>query len=345
MRRLLLVLVFVVVAIVVGAGLYGVYILSRIQQPYKGFAGSEQLVDIPAGATAAEIRRRLVDAGVVSDAFTFRLALVWTGQSRSLEAGEYRFDRPMGAIDVVEKIARGDVYARPITFPEGLTIREMATIYQSRGFGRAGDFTSAARDTSLIEDLDPVAEDLEGYLFPETYALPRGLAASRLIAMMVDRFRATYTELEAKVGGGSAVSLRDLVSLASLVEKETAKAEERPLVSAVYWNRMRLKMPMQADPTIVYALVKAGTYDGNIRKADLSVDSPYNTYKYAGLPPGPIASPGRAALEAALSPADVPYLYFVSRNDGSHAFADTLARHNANVHEYQVVYFRRMRGR
>jgi UPF0755 protein len=134
------------------------------------------------------------------------------------------------------------------------------------------------------------------------------------------------------------------VTLASLVEKETAKAEERPLVSAVYRNRVARKMGMQADPTVVYALMKAGRYDGNIRKRDLEIDSPYNTYRYPGLPPGPIASPGRASLEAALAPADVQYLYFVSRNDGSHAFADTLTEHNANVQRYQVLYFRAQRA-
>ena len=160
---------------------------------------------------------------------------------------------------------------------------------------------------------------------------------------MVDRFRDTYSELEQKRSGESDLSLRQVVTLASLVEKETGKAEERPLVAAVYRNRLTQKMPMQADPTVVYALVKAGRYDGNIRKVDLSLDSPYNTYKYAGLPPGPIASPGRAAIEAALAPADVQYLYFVSRNDGSHAFAETLAKHNANVQEYQVQYFRKQR--
>jgi UPF0755 protein len=161
---------------------------------------------------------------------------------------------------------------------------------------------------------------------------------------MVARFRSTYSELDQKKGGELDLSLRQLVTLASLVEKETGKAEERPLVAAVYRNRLDRKMVMQADPTVVYALVQAGTYDGNIRKQDLAFDSPYNTYKYAGLPPGPIASPGRAALEAALAPADVDYLYFVSRNDGSHAFAETLAQHNANVNEYQVLYFRKQRA-
>jgi UPF0755 protein len=194
-----------------------------------------------------------------------------------------------------------------------------------------------------VSDLDPAAEDLEGYLFPETYTLPRGTPVTRLVSMMVERFRTTYISLEAKHTGQVDLSTRQIVTLASLVEKETGKPEERPLVAAVYRNRLNKDMAMQADPTVVYALVKAGTYDGNIRKGDLAVDSPYNTYKYPGLPPGPIASPGRASLEAALAPADVEYLYFVSKNDGSHAFAETLAKHNANVQEYQVQYFRKQR--
>jgi len=223
-----------------------------------------------------------------------------------------------------------------------LTILEMARLYESRGFGSARDFTQAAADASLVKDIDQAATDLEGYLFPETYTLSRRTPAGTLVGLMVARFRTTYEGLR---GGGatSSLSLRQIVTLASLVEKETAKEAERPLVAAVYWNRLNRKMAMQADPTVVYALVKAGTYDGNIRKRDLSIDSPYNTYRYPGLPPGPIAAPGRAALAAALAPADVPYLYFVSRNDGSHAFADTLARHNANVYQHQVLYFRKQR--
>jgi len=344
MRKVIVTTVFLALALAGGAVLYGVHVFNRIQEPYKGFAGSEQFVQIPPGVPTTEIRRRLIDAGVVSDEFVFWLALRWTGRSRALKAGEYRFDRPMGAVAVIEKIARGEVYAHPITFPEGLTIREMAEIYESRGFGAAADFLAAAGDATLIRDLDPVAEDLEGYLFPETYALPRGTPVSTLIAMMVDRFRATYRDLQTREANlPDLLTLRQVVTLASLVEEETAQAGERALVAAVYRNRLNRRMPMQADPTVVYALRKAGVYDGNIRKRDLAIDSPYNTYRYPGLPPGPIASPGRAALEAALAPADVPYLYFVSRNDGSHAFAETLARHNANVYEHQVLYFRRQR--
>lgn len=343
MKRLLLSLLVVVVLVGGGAAAFVFYMVNRIQQPYKGFSESERFVEIPSGTGTAEIRRRLVEAGVVSDELAFRAALMWTGQSRALKAGEYRFDRPMSVVDVVEKLARGDVYGHPITFPEGLTIREMAEVVESHGFGKAAEFITAARDGSLVNDLDPAAKDLEGYLFPETYTLPRGTPVATLVSLMVARFRDTYTMLEAKRSGQVDLSTRQIVTLASLVEKETGKAEERPLVAAVYRNRLDKNMAMQADPTVVYALVKAGTYDGNIRKRDLSFDSPYNTYKYAGLPPGPIASPGRAALEAALAPADVDYLYFVSRNDGSHAFAETLAKHNANVQEYQVLYFRKQR--
>jgi peptidoglycan lytic transglycosylase G len=313
----------------------------EIHQPFKGYQDAEQFVDIPSGSSTGEIRRRLIESGVVSNEFALRAALWWSGRSRSLKAGEYRFDRAMTAVEVVDKLTKGDVYTRRITFPEGLTIREMAMLYESNRFGPARDFLRAASDPALIKDLDPKAPDLEGYLFPETYALARTTPATRLVELMVERFRSTHGEIPRQ--GGQPLTTRQLVTLASLVEKETGAPPERPLVSAVYRNRMKIGMGMQADPTVVYALIKAGRYDGNIRRADLDFDSPYNTYKYSGLPPGPIASPGRASLEAAAAPADVPYLYFVSRNDGTHVFAETLAQHNANVYRYQVQYFRELR--
>jgi UPF0755 protein len=343
MKKAFGLLIILAVLVVAGVAVGGSVLLGRIHEPYKGYEGDEQFVEIPQGAGASEIRRRLIAAEIIRDEFIFRAALHWTGQSQRLQAGEYRFDRPMSAADVIEKIARGDVYGRRITFPEGLTIQEMARIYEAREFGEAADFLKAAGDASLIRDLDPAAPDLEGYLFPETYALPRGTPAARLIAMMVNRFRASYTgDLQARAKE-QGMTTREVVALASLIEKETGKADERSLVAAVYRNRLRIGMGMQADPTVVYALQKAGRYDGNIRREDLAFDSPYNTYRHPGLPPGPIASPGDASLKAALGPADVKYLYFVSRNDGSHVFAETLAEHNANVREYQVLYFRRLR--
>ena len=317
---------------------------TRLKTPYKGYAESEQFVEIPAGAGASVIRQRLLDAGVVHDGLTLRLALRWTGASRDLKAGEYRFDRPMTPIEVIAKIARGDVYGQRITFPEGLTIREMAALYEMRGLGRARDFIDAARNTALIQDLDPGASDLEGYLFPDTYPVGRTVVASDLIQKMVAGFRAAYPAQAPQPPDQAPLTPRQIVTLASLIEKETAKAEERPLVSAVYRNRLRIGMGMQADPTVIYALQKAGKYDGNIRKDDLSINSPYNTYRFPGLPPGPIASPGKASLAAAVEPAEAPFLYFVSKNDGSHVFATTLAEHNRNVQEYQVRYFQKHRS-
>ena len=330
-------------ALLIGLGAAAAVVLlsQRMDEPYQGFAGAEQFVDIPAGTGTAAIGRRLIEAGIVRDETTFRIALWWTGQSRALQAGEYRFDRPASPRDVIARLARGDVYARRITFPEGLIIEEMADLYQSREFGDAADFVTAARNASLIRDIDPTAPDLEGYLFPETYPVPRRTPAASLVAAMVDRFRATYDAGLQASAAEQGLTTRQVVTLAALVEKETGQPGERPLVAAVYRNRLRIGMGLQADPTVVYALRKAGRYTGNIRRPDLQMDSPYNTYRYAGLPPGPIAAPGKASIEAALMPASVPYLYFVSRNDGSHVFAETLGEHNRNVRQYQILYFRR----
>jgi UPF0755 protein len=332
----------IVIALLIVAGAIGAAVIwQRIYDPYKGFTEAEQFIDVTPGTGTSAIGRMLVDAGLIRDEFTFRAALWWTGRSRTLQAGEYRFDRAASAVDVIGRLARGDVYARPLTFPEGLTIDEMSRLFEMRGFGSGSSFVAAARDESLIKDLDPAASDLEGYLFPETYALTRGTSAQRLVRSMTDRFRATYTDDLRRHAQAQGLTTRQVVSLASLIEKETGKPEERPLVAAVYRNRMKIGMGLQADPTVVYALQKAGRYDGNIRRADLAFDSPYNTYRYPGLPPGPIAAPGKASLEAALMPASVAYLYFVSRNDGSHVFSETLAEHNRNVREFQLLFFRR----
>jgi len=321
----------------------GWWMWQRLHAPYRGFEGNELFVEIPQGTSTAGIGRRLEEAGVVADAWTFRAAVWWTGRARALKAGEYRFDEAATPIDVVTTLAEGRVYSRALTFPEGLTLAEMAALFESRGFGAKQDFLQAASDPAPIADLAPSAKDLEGYLFPETYLLGHATTAAQLVDEMVTRFRAVWT----KATGARALdglTPHQVVALASLVEKETASPEERPLVAAVYRNRLRIGMGLQADPTVVYALMRAGRYTGNIRKADLAIDSPYNTYRVPGLPPGPIASPGRAAIEAALAPADVRYLYFVSRNDGSHAFAETLREHNENVQKFQVDYFQHARA-
>ena len=336
-------LLLVVVAAVAGATAWWAY--SRVQAPYRGATDAETFVDIPPGIGPAGIGARLVAAGVVKDAWTFRAAVLISGRARELKAGEYRFDTPMTALEVVAKVARGDVYTRLLTFREGLTIAEMAQVFEERGFGSAADFTTAARNAALIRDLDPDARDLEGYLFPETYALPRRTPASAVVEQMVAGFKKAFASELRAAAAADGLTVRQVVTLASLVEKETASGDERPLVAAVYRNRMKIRMGMQADPTVIYALQKAGQYDGNLSREDLMFDSPYNTYRYAGLPPGPIAAPGRAALEATVRPAAVDYLYFVSKNDGTHVFATTLADHNRNVQTWQVDYFRNLRQR
>jgi UPF0755 protein len=331
--------------IVLAAAAAGGWIYQRVSEPFRSYEGAEQFVDVPAGAGSRSIGDRLVRAGIVRDPFVFRVALYVSGGSRRLQAGEYRFDRAMTPLEFIDKITRGDVYVINITFPEGLTLNEMADIYGMRGLGSSAAFLDAARDPAPIKALDPLARDLEGYLFPETYQLPRRSDATRLIRLMTTRFDAVFTPELRQAAAARGMTIRQAVTLASIVEKEAARPDERPLVAAVYTNRLRLGMPLQADPTVIVGLQRAGRYDGNLRRADLEFDSPYNTYRYPGLPPGPIASPGRGSLEAAVHPADVDFLYFVSRNDGSHEFARTLAEHNRNVQKWQVQYFRDRRGR
>ena len=339
MKKIVVLTLFIV--IIGGAAV--VTMSLRLQQPFRAYPGSEQFVDIPQRSGSRTIGERLVASGVVQDHLTFRIALWRSGKGRQLKAGEYRFDRAMTPAEVVDKIARGDVYTVAATFPEGLTIAEMAKIYEAHGLGTAQAFVDASRDVTAINDIDSKATDLEGYLFPETYALPRSADAAALVRLMVAGFRRVLTPEIRDAAKARNLSVRQLVTLASIVEKETARADERPLVAAVYQTRLRIGMPLQCDPTVIFALTRAGRYDGNLHHDDLSFDSPYNTYRYAGLPPGPIASPGRASIQAVAHPADADYLYFVSRNDGSHAFAKTLDEHSRNVQKYQVQYFRERR--
>lgn len=341
LRRLLL------LAVVVTAGAAAAWWEAdrRLSTPFRAFEGEEVFVDIAPGTGVRAIGRRLVQAGVVADEWTFRLAAWRYGRERALKAGEYRFSEAATPREVIDRLARGDVFLRPITFPEGLTIAEMAVIFEQRGFGSAASFRAAAADPAAMLDLDPRAGDLEGYLFPDTYALPRSASAADLVGLMVRQFRKAFEPRWAARGADYTRSVRETVTLASLVEKETARPDERPIVAGVYASRLRIGMGLQCDPTVIYALMRAGQWNGNITRAGLQIDSPYNTYRYAGLPPGPIAAPGLGAIEAALAPAAVPYLYFVSRNDGSHVFASSLPEHNRNVEQYQIRYFRERRAR
>jgi peptidoglycan lytic transglycosylase G len=338
-RRVLRWMAFLALLAFVAAGVAGATIYLRTREPYRGYGATEQFVEIAPRSSTRAIGDALVSTGVVRDRLTYRLAVLLSGQARGLKAGEYRFDHPMTPLEVLDKIARGDVYSIAVTFPEGRTIAEMAAIAEAHGLGPAGAFVEAAKDKSLVHALDPLAQDLEGYLFPETYRVSRHTDASALVRLMVNRFDRVLSPELRQSAERAGLSIHQLVVLASLVEKETGRADERPLIAAVYLNRFRIGMALQCDPTVIYALQRVEKYTGNLRRDDLAFDSPYNTYRYAGLPPGPIAAPGKASLEAVASPADVDYLYFVSRNDGSHEFATTLAEHNRNVQKFQVQYF------
>lgn len=337
LKRLAILVLMLLVAAAGGA----IWVRQRLATPYRGFEAAEVFVELPPGTGVADMADRLVAAGVVPDPLTFRIAARVSGADRRLQAGEYRFAEPASPADVVARLVAGDVFTRPVTFPEGLTIREMAAIFERNGLGKAADFVKAGADGSLAGALDPEARTLEGFLFPDTYPFPRRTSADAVVRAMVARFGQAFDQPLREAAAERGMSVRDVVTLASLIEKETARADERVLVSAVYHNRLRIGMPLQCDPTVIYALMLEGRWNGNLRRADLQMNSRYNTYRFGGLPPGPIASPGRASLDAALRPADVPYLYFVSRNDGSHVFASSLAEHNRNVARWQVRYFRR----
>jgi UPF0755 protein len=336
---------FLLLLLVAAASIAGWTAYRRLTTPYKGYAGEEAFVEIPAGSGPAAIGRALVNQGVVIDALTFRVALWRSGVATKLKAGDYRFDLPMTPDAVLAKIVAGEVYLRTVTFPEGLTVREMSRIFEARGLGSAAAFVRAAKDSvALVQDLDPSARDLEGYLYPETYSLSRHAGAVELVGMMVGRFHQVFTPELRAAALALGLTPRQTVTLASLVEKETAKLEERPVVAGVYLHRLSMGMALQCDPTVIYALEMKNQYRGNLTHENLAVDSPYNTYRYPGLPPGPIAAPSRPSIEAVANADPVDYLYFVSRNDGSHVFARTLEEHNRNVRKYQVEYFRLKRA-
>ena len=327
----------------VAAALAGWWAWQQLNEPWRGFPG-EARVTVEPGSSVTAILARLERAGVVRDARLARLWLLAEGNP-SLQAGVYVFREPASTPAALGKLVRGDVEAQRVTLVEGLTLEETADHLANEGFGDRDAFLAAMRDPALVADVDPAAADLEGYLFPDSYTFPAEADERAIVAALVANFRRRWREAVApKLPAGGGRDRREVLVLASIVEKEARLAEERPLIAAVYANRLERGMGLFADPTVVYALKKAGRWDGNIRRPDLQIESPYNTYRHAGLPPGPICSPGAGSLAAAAQPADVPHLYFVSRNDGSHVFATTLAEHNRNVDTWQRRYWRERRA-
>jgi UPF0755 protein len=301
---------------------------------------SETFVEIPPGSSSAQIGVQLEKAGVVRSRYGFDLVRIW--KRGVLKAGEYRFDHATPVTEVYGRIVRGDVYTLPVTIPEGATRFEIAARVEQAGLVKREDFLAATvNETALIADLDPQARSLEGYLFPDTYRFPRKATATQIVSAMVHRFRVEAAQIGLKGNGSVSLDVHSVVTLASLVERETAVNAERPLVASVLTNRLARNMPLMTDPAVIYGLEVEGKWRGSIYQSDLSDakrDTPYNTYRHTGLPPGPIANPGLPSLRAALDPAATSYLYFVAAGadpQGKSRFAATLDEHNKNVASYR----------
>jgi UPF0755 protein len=311
------------------AALAGGFAVFRLAMPYQGFQG-ETFVEFPRGTSTEEMALMLAKAGVLRSRWDF-LAARAVARGRVLQAGEYRFDHAASPLEVADRIARGDVFYYTLVAPEGKNMFDLAQVVAQLGLFSADAFLATARDPSMIRDLDPAAPSLEGYLFPNTYKLSRHTTAGDLCRTMTDKFRQVWRGL------GPDRDIHAVVTLASMVEREAKLPEERPLIAAVFENRLRIGMKLDCDPTTVYAALREGRYRGTIYRSDLDSDNPYNTYRHAGLPPGPIANPGLDSLRAALHPADSGALYFVARPDGSggHTFSNDLAAHNAATERYR----------
>lgn len=291
----------------------------------------ETFVEVLPGSSSIHIARQLESAGIIRSQYAFE-AMRWIRRG-TLKAGDYKFDHPAPVSEVYDRIRKGDTYTIEVTIPEGSNMFDIGARLEAAGFGPKGDFLNVARqEATLVSDLDPEAKSLEGYLFPDTYRIGPKVPMPQIAAMMVKRFRQAAMQI------GLHQEVHRVVTLASLVERETAVDGERPLVASVLMNRLDKQMPLMTDPAVIYGLQLQNQWRGSIYASDLQRDTPYNTYVHAGLPPGPIANPGIKALKAAMQPAQTDYLYFVAASDnpqGKSLFASTLEEHNKNVAGYR----------
>jgi UPF0755 protein len=329
--------------VLLAALVFGGWLAWALMQPVT--PAGKTFVLLHPGYSTRRIATELQSAGVIRSADAF---VLWHyfHHKRSLKAGEYLFERSATALDVHRRLARGDVYFHTVVIPEGYNIFDIARALQDAGLGSSEEFLKVATsDTALIADLAPDAKTLEGYLFPNTYEFTRMQGMQEIAAAMVKQFRQVAreigltTNLENVSAPGN--DLQRTVILASIIEKETAAPEERPLVASVYNNRLERRVALQADPSVIYAELLQGSYSGALHHADMQFNSGYNTYTHSGLPPGPIGNPGRTSLEAAMHPADTNYFYFVSNGNGHHRFAHSLEEHNRNVAAYRKALKKR----
>ena len=319
----------------------GVYLvadfMSYVHREGGGLSGTsapwEKIVVLPAGQGFSGVTKDLVDVGVVADPLRFKLLARILGYDRRIKAGEYLFSSAMSPVDILNKLARGKVVLHGLTIPEGYNLREIAALVGQKGIGDKEAFLAKVQAPEYAAGKGIEGKTLEGYLFPDTYYFPRNTEIDRIIQAMLDRFNDVYTPSWAARARRMNLTRHQVVTLASIIEKETGTAEERPVVSSVFHNRLARGMKLQTDPTVIYGIED---FDGNLTRKHLATPTPYNTYQIAGLPPGPIASPGKASLEAVLFPEETDFLYFVARGDGTHQFSATLDDHNEAVRRYQL---------
>ncbi|MEX2205825.1 MAG: endolytic transglycosylase MltG [Myxococcota bacterium] len=304
-------------------------------------AANARVFWVAPGETLVPIAERLDSAGMLpaKPLFGPRVLVAYaqlSGKDREIKSGEYDLSAAMTPLEILEKIVQGAVKTHEVTLPEGMRLDEVASRLGDAGITDPDAFLAQARDVGFARSLSLPSDSFEGYAYPETYRFRRHTPPEEVLERMLAEFRSRFTPEDLEAVAKSGFTLHQLVTLASIVEKESAQIEERPMIAGVYRNRLRIGMRLQSDPTVIYGIVQTrGSFDGNIRSRDLREDTAWNTYTRAGLPPGPIASPSIEAIRAVLHPADVPYLYFVARNDGWHEFSTNLTAHNAAVKRYQ----------
>ncbi|NLT67236.1 MAG: endolytic transglycosylase MltG [Acidobacteria bacterium] len=336
MRRIFL-SIALALAIVFVISLAGtaLWLRSELVSSYYGSSESEMIVEVPRHVSTSRIADMLVDSGILRRKLPFLIYLRLTDKGHAVKAGEYKFAGPVSPVEVARRLTSGDVFFRSITVPEGLTAQETIELLARNGMGDLAEMEQLLLKTELVADIDPAAKNLEGYLFPETYRFGSKADSELIIRTMVNQFRTRIARATQTYPLPDGWDIRSIVILASMIEKEVKKAEEGPIVASVFTNRLGKRMPLACDATIIYAMKLAGTYEGRLGRADLIMESPYNSYIHPGLPPGPIANPGDTSLCAALNPAQTDYYYYVSRNDGTHQFSKNFAHHQVAVDRYQ----------
>jgi UPF0755 protein len=311
----------------------GIYAASRYPDRVDAAHSEAQVVTIAPGEGFQDVSRKLRDAGLIQSPFQFRLFARLSGAHRTIKAGEYQLAGTLTPREILAILVEGDVLLYRLTIPEGFTLRQIAEAVAQAGFGEAETFYRIATDPETVKAAGVPGQTLEGYLFPDTYSFPRGYPPAQIVAAMTRRFKEAFSDTWRQRAEALGMTVHEVVTLASIIEKETGAPVERPIIASVFHNRLEKGMRLETDPTVIYGIED---FDGNLTRKHLRTPTPYNTYLNRGLPPGPIASPGHAALEAALYPAETDYLFFVSRKDGTHHFSHTLKEHQKAVRKYQL---------